>query len=392
MNTFPNISLRHLKHKNQNNICLIFPYNETLINISKKELKAKWSKTHSCWHVKNTPTQLKLIFKVFKGHANIKSNELFDKPIIKNEQSSKKKSRNLNDEQKNTLNNFYKYLKGKRFSKSTVDTYTYLIADFIEFHNQKQIKELNSRDVELFNEYKCTQKYSVNTQRQFTSALKWFIKFYPTIQISELHLSRPKKSKKLPIVLSQEEVIKLIAVTTNLKHRAIIALIYSCGLRISEIINLKLEDLFIDRRQIVVKDGKGRKDRYVTLAESFLPLLRNYLTSYNPKKYFIEGPKEGKYSSSSIRKFLTKSKMKAGIRRPISPHTLRHSFATHLLENGVGLRHIQELLGHAKPETTMIYTHVAKKDLLDIKSPLDTAIEKLEKTQNEEQKFLISGK
>ncbi|MGY0425436.1 MAG: tyrosine-type recombinase/integrase [Polaribacter sp.] len=205
------------------------------------------------------------------------------------------------------------------------------------------------------------------------------IKLYSDCKIDSLLLERPKKSRILPTVLSQREVITLLQVTKNLKHRAIIALLYSAGLRIGELISLELSHIDIARRQILVKSGKGRKDRYVILANSFLPLLQNYLSTYNPTYFFVEGGIKTPYSASSIRKFLHRSTELSKISKKVTPHTLRHSYATHLLENGIGLRHIQELLGHSKPETTMIYTHVAKKDLLEIKSPLDTLLESLAK-------------
>mgnify|MGYP002628338216 CR=1 FL=1 len=206
-----------------------------------------------------------------------------------------------------------------------------------------------------------------------------------------MELKRPKKSRILPSVLSQEEVVTLLQVTRNLKHRAILALLYSAGLRIGELIALELKNIHIDRRQLLIKSGKGRKDRYVVLADSFLPLLQNYVITYAPKRYFVEGPEGACYSASSVRKFLHHSARLARIERVITPHTLRHSYATHMLENGIGLRYIQELLGHSKPETTMIYTHVAKKDLLDIKSPLDTILLSLANRDKKEQKFLLSG-
>nr|WP_321235680.1 tyrosine-type recombinase/integrase [uncultured Psychroserpens sp.] len=207
-----------------------------------------------------------------------------------------------------------------------------------------------------------------------------------------MELQRPKKSKKLPEVLSIEEILRLIQVTHNLKHRAIITLLYSGGLRIGELINLKLIDININRKQIHIRQSKGRKDRYIVLSDSFLPLFQNYYLSYLPKVYFVEGPKGTSYSASSVRKFLKRSCKLANIKRSITPHTLRHSYATHLLEQGVGLRHIQMLLGHSKPETTMIYTHVARKDLMQVKSPLDRALDDLNKNGKNSQKFLILGK
>lgn len=236
------------------------------------------------------------------------------------------------------------------------------------------------------------RNYSISTQRQFISAVKQFIIFYPNTGISNLALTRPKKSKILATVLSQEEMISIIQHTKNLKHRAILALIYSAGLRISELLNLKLAHIQIQRKQLLIKSAKGRKDRYVILADSFMPLLQNYLMTYQPEIYFVEGTKGKPYSASSVRKFLFRSCKAATIHRTVTPHTLRHSYATHLLESGVGLRHIQELLGHSRPETTMIYTHVARKDLLVIQSPLDSAIKQLTKNQNDDQKFLLSRK
>ncbi|MDT7829812.1 tyrosine-type recombinase/integrase [Pricia sp. S334] len=137
-----------------------------------------------------------------------------------------------------------------------------------------------------------------------------------------------------------------------MKHRAILVLTYSVGLRIREVLSLQLHHIDIDRRQLLVKNAKGRKDRNVILAESFLRLFENYFSTYAPKKYFVEGPIGSRYSAASVRAFLKRSCERAGIKKRVTPHTLRHSFATHLMGNGVGLRHVQEILGHAKPETT----------------------------------------
>lgn len=390
MKELPIITLKRVRHRNDNQICLEFDYNKDLLKIAKSSLNAKWSMTLKCWYIKNNPKNLKLIFSVFKRNAFIDSSSLFTK-LQKPVSPKRKRERKLSNNNKTLINNYFKYLKGKRYSKSTIDTYTYFIADLIEYYNDKDLKTIDNRAIELFIETVFIKRhYSISTHRQFISAVKLFSKFYPNCQIDELQLQRPKKSRKLPTVLSQEEVIDVIRCSQNLKHRAIIALIYSCGLRISELLNLRLNDINIDRRQLIVKSGKGRKDRYVVLAESFLPLLQNYFITYNPSIFFVEGSKGKPYSASSIRKFLHRYCKMAKINKTVTPHTLRHSYATHLLEQGVDLRYIQELLGHAKPETTMIYTHVARKDLLDIRSPLDTALASLTKTQKGEQKFLLS--
>ena len=383
MKKIPTIFLEYKDYKKTPQLLVKFKYNDYLLNLLRKIPAATWSTSLKTWYLKDTKENLNLIISTFKGITTIDSCKLTKK---------KKFKRNLTDSEKTLLNNFYLYLKGKRYSKSTIQTYTLFIADFINFHTKTPLAELTNRDVELFIETVFIErKYSISSQRQFISALKIFIVFYPQTKINDLSLERPKKSRTLPNVLSQEEVLRIIQLTKNLKHRAIIVLLYSSGLRIGEVTGLLLKNIDILRKQIKVEGGKGRKDRFVVLATSYLPLLHNYLTTFKPALYFIEGPTGKKYSESSIRKFLFKSVQKAGISKKVTPHTLRHSYATHLLENGVGLRHIQELLGHAKPETTMIYTHVAKKDLLDIQSPLDTILLNLDKNDKREQKFLLSG-
>jgi len=393
MSSLPIISLRIGVHRKEKQIFIGFKHDWALINVVKHIPNAKWSATLKSWYVKNNPENLRQIMSVFKGHAFVDNSQLLNKQETKTNRFPNKQKRKLTDEQRQLLNNFYKYLKGKRYSKSTVETYSFFIADFIEFNTKKKLLTLTNRDVELFIESVFIKRnYSISTQRQFISAVKQFIQFFPETEISNMALTRPKKSKKLPTVLSPEEVIAIIQQTRNLKHRAFITLIYSAGLRIGELLSLKLSDFNLERKQLHIKNSKGRKDRYVTLADSFIPILKNYITTYNPKIYFVEGFLGKPYSASSVRKVLFRSCKAAGIHRKVTPHTLRHSYATHLLENGVGLRHIQELLGHAKPETTMIYTHVARKDLMDIASPLDTAIKQLSKSDKLEQKFLLSRK
>jgi site-specific recombinase XerD len=381
--SYPTIYLEQSNHKKELRLLLKFNYNTTLIDLTKKLDGAKWSRTLQCWHVLFTKENIILVKKKFKNYTTINLDKLPKKELFR---------KNLKASEKNLLNNFYLFLKGKRYSQSTIQTYTFFVADFVNFYTNKLLKEVTNRDVELFIEKVFIERnYSVSSQRQFISALKIFIVFYPHTKINDLVLERPKRSRKLPNVLSQEEVLSIIQNTKNLKHRAIIALIYSCGLRISELINMRLTDFHIERKQLIVKNGKGRKDRYVSLADSFLPLLSNYYYSYKPTIYFVEGQNGGKYSAESVRQFLRKSCLSANIHKIVTPHTLRHSYATHLLENGVDIRHIQSLLGHAKPETTMIYTHVKRKDLMEIQNPLDVALQKINKSDNGKNKLLLSG-
>jgi integrase/recombinase XerD len=382
MKNLPNIFLEQKVHKKTPQLLIRFKYDNTLIKSIRSIEGAQWSRTLKSWYLNDTKENLDLILNTFKNITTIDSSKLPKQELFK---------RNLTESQKKLLNNFYLYLKGKRYSDSTIQTYTFFVADFVNFHTKTSLEELTNRDVELFIEKVFIERnYSVSSQRQFISALKIFIIFYPDTKINDLVLERPKKSRKLPSVLSQEEVLEIIRCTQNLKHRAIIALIYSCGLRISELINLKLVDFHIERKQLIVKNGKGRKERYVSLADSFLPLLSNYYHSYKPKTYFVEGLNGGKYSTESVRQFLRKSCAKALIKKTVTPHTLRHSYATHLLENGVDIRYIQSLLGHSRPETTMIYTHVKRKDLMDIQNPLDIALQKLNKIDKDKGNVLLS--
>ena len=294
------------------------------------------------------------------------------------------KAKQLTPVDKANLRGFVKYMRGKVLSESTVRTYYIHILDFTIFLKGKAVKDIVNRDVERFVEDVCvSRKYSVSTHRQVISAIKQFGSFHPDCGIDNPTLERPHKSRFLPVVLSKQEVIDLLRNTRNLKHKAVLALLYSSGLRIGELINLELNDIDVDRRQIFIRNGKGRKDRYVIMAESFRQLFHNYLMTYKPKLFFVEGQKEGEqYTPTSIRQFLKRACKLARIFKKVTPHTLRHSYATHLLEQGVDLRYIQELLGHSRPETTMIYTHVSKRDMLNIESPLDTLIKQMSAPEN----------
>ncbi|MBT8235653.1 MAG: site-specific integrase [Bacteroidia bacterium] len=291
------------------------------------------------------------------------------KPIQKNFETL------LHERQHAILELYVQYLGGLRLSPSTISTYRSFIVFLLLYWKERPLHELDNESVQRFIEVVVKRrKYGISTHRQLVSALKHFGDRFTKSGIEPEGIQRPRKSRHLPTVLSKKEVIDLLRVTYNLKHRTILALLYSCGLRIGEVLQLRLANIDLDRRQLVVVQSKGRKDRYIVLAESTVPLLLNYVSSYKPQQYLFQGEKGGPYSASSIRNFLRRSCRKAGIKKRVTPHTLRHSYATHLIENGVNLRLVQELLGHSKPETTMIYTHVAKKDLLSVQSPLDTTL------------------
>ncbi|MGI9530963.1 site-specific tyrosine recombinase/integron integrase [Lutimonas sp.] len=367
-----------------------FAYNDELIAVS-RHLGAYWNRQLTCWYL---PFSKQHIEDAKRAYGRLRMVN-FDKTIrysaskpVSRERLVKKirgiRSKQLTAEDKRRLRGFVKYLRGKLLSESTVRTYYIHILDFTIYLKGKAIVDIENRDVERFVEDVCvSRKYSVSTHRQVISAIKQFASFHPACRIENPGLERPHKSRFLPVVLSKQEVIDLLRNTRNLKHKAVLALLYSSGLRIGELINLELNDIDVDRRQIFIRNGKGRKDRYVIMAESFRQLFQNYLMTYKPKRFFVEGQKEGEqYTPTSIRQFLKRACKLARINKKVTPHTLRHSYATHLLEQGVDLRYIQELLGHSRPETTMIYTHVSKRDMLNIESPLDTLIKQMTTPQN----------
>lgn len=287
---------------------------------------------------------------------------------------------------------FREYLLARRYSQSTVGVYSSFIQQFLDYLGNTPAERATNSDAEAFLEYMVLKRrIAISTHRQAISALKQFAAFLPECDISPEGLVRPRRSHKLPSVLGEAEVIRLLQATRNLKHRAILALMYSCGLRIGELLQLKWKHIDLERRQVWVRNGKGRKDRQVVLAERIIPLLKNYRNTYQSVNYFAEGSPGKCYSPSSIRAFLKRSAKRANILKRITPHTLRHSYATHLLENGVDIRYIQELLGHAKPETTMVYTHISRRDLLSIQSPLDLIQGTIHKSDNHSTDLRLSG-
>ncbi|MDI9512668.1 MAG: tyrosine-type recombinase/integrase [Bacillota bacterium] len=188
-----------------------------------------------------------------------------------------------------------------------------------------------------------------------------------------IDLERPKKEKKLPEILSKNEISKLLKAVKNLKHKAILYLVYSAGLRVGEVVKLKPTDIDSDRMLIPIIQGKGKKDRYTILSETALSILRQYVKVYKPEHWLFPGQHPDKHlTERSVQKVFDNARIDAKIRKDVSVHNLRHSFATHLLEGGVNLRYIQELLGHSSSKTTEIYTHVTQKNLSNIISPLDT--------------------
>lgn len=264
-------------------------------------------------------------------------------------------------------------MKMMRYSDSTYRTYRYMFREFLKYTYPKKLHQITETDILLFQrqlvvERKCSRAY----QNQSINAIKFYLEHVLGWDRQVYALQRPRAKQSLPLVLSVEEVKRLFECTSNLKHKTILMTIYSAGLRVSEVLNLKIGDIDSDRMHIRVVNGKGDKDRHTILSRRLLSILREYYLEYAPKNYLFESYNGTQYSASSVRKVLQRSVKRAGIDKAVKVHTLRHSFATHLLENGTNLRYIQDLLGHTSAKTTEIYTHVSSKKLSDVISPLDT--------------------
>ncbi len=269
--------------------------------------------------------------------------------------------------------NFIEKLQEMRYSPHTIQTYTSLFEEFINFYHRFDITRIDEHQIIAFLRHLVTErKVSISYQNQSINAIKFYYERVLGSQRKIYLVDRPRTEKTLPIVLSPEETQQILVAPTNLKHRAILTTIYSAGLRVSEAIALKKSDIDSKRMQIRVSQAKGKKDRYTLLSPKTLDLLRRYVTQYKPQEYLFEGPSNQPYSDRSIQSILKEAVKKAGIEKRITVHTLRHSFATHLLEAGTDLRYIQSLLGHESSRTTEIYTHITTKGFDQIKSPLDS--------------------
>lgn len=268
-----------------------------------------------------------------------------------------------------------KRLKIKRYSESTVKTYKSLLSNFFNYYSDQEIDKINRNDIQAYLLHLIDSGYSESLQNQAINAIKFFYEKVLNHPRTIYKAERPKREKRLPTVLSSGEVRSIFNQVENIKHKTILVVIYSSGFRISELLNLKINDIDSKRMLIHIKGSKGRKDRLVILSEVALKMLRQYYIDYKPKTWLFEGANSGKYSASSCRSILKRAVLKAGIKKHVTLHTLRHSFATHLLESGTDIRYIQSLLGHNSSRTTEIYTHVSQTHLQKIKSPLDLTTE-----------------
>ena len=341
------------------------------------------------WHIPDNDEIIEKLDGLFAGNAildysaikhvpgeNVKKYEpeIVANKNLKTEKEADKKTLLLSEKSKADIEKFRKWLEVNRYPVTTIRTYTGMIATFLKFVSPKEAEECDSEDlVRIVDEYILPNGLSHSFQNQMVSAVK---KFYGKIYRSVLNpgdISRPRPQHRLPNVLSKDEVKKILDSVINEKHRVMLSLIYGCGLRRSEVLELLPADVDRDRKLIQVRLSKGFKDRLVPLSDKLVQMIDLYLLHYKPVKYLFEGQYVGKrYSPESLEKVFRTAYEKAGIKKKdITLHGLRHSYATHLLEAGTDLRYIQALLGHKSSRTTEIYTHVTTHSIQNIRSPFD---------------------
>ena len=260
----------------------------------------------------------------------------------------------------------------RNYSPRTIASYISSLNNFAEWLIQEKVNQVTDKEVEKYLYHlKKNRNRSISGMKQTVASLKILFTDILKKEIPDSLNIRFRKEEKIPVVLSEEEVAAVIKAVHNLKHKVILMTIYSAGLRLSECLALTVADMDFDRYQIRIRQGKGKKDRQTVLSRTLLSEMKDYLIKFCPKIFLFEGQKGGRYSASSVQAIMKRAVKKSGIKKHATVHTLRHSFATHLLENGTDIRFIQELLGHKRLETTQIYTHISKIAFDRIKSPLD---------------------
>lgn len=370
MTTRPKITLEYGKLSQQDVVLVKFIFNKTIINRLKELFPARWSAPLSCWLIAKEEFDLHHFFDAFSDLAYIDYLALKTK---KKGMTPEPVERDDSHRSKITLPKGYvEMLKQKRYSENTIRSYVHYFEDFMAHFRDAPLDEITTDKI---NDYILglikEKNISASQQNQRINAIKFYYEKVLQRDRQTYLIQRPLKERRLPAVLSKDEIRRMLEKTENLKHRTILLLIYSAGLRRSELINLKISDVNSDRMLLRINGGKGKKDRFTLLSGSVLTLLREYFKTYRPKEWLFEGSKGGQYSPTSLHKIIKKSAERAGIKKRVHLHMLRHSFATHLLEQGTNIRLIQEILGHESIKTTEIYTHISSQDLKTVKNPAD---------------------
>jgi integrase/recombinase XerD len=317
-----------------------------------------WSDAYSMYYIPNRKENLNLIFETFKGIAWVNCNHFFaNKPInlsnIKPDVSWYR-DRPVKEGHRACPEEYLLKLELKRYSLNTVKIYVLFFEAFINHFPEMELSKFDENDIREYLQKLVQEGKSNSYINQAVNSIKFYFEVVKGMPNRFYSIERPRKEKKLPTVISKKEVSNLINTLVNIKHKCIVSLLYASGLRLNELINLKPKDIESDRMVILVRGGKGNRDRYTLLSDSLLINLREYFKEYKPREYLFEGANGGEYTGTSVQAIVRKAAYNAGIVKKVTPHTLRHSFATHLLENGTDLRYIQSLLGHRSSTTTEI--------------------------------------
>lgn len=366
----PNITLKKGVHNDKKVIRIEFPFNVHINDVLRKNTTAAWSKTLKCWFMPEEDFELEYFSNLFKDHALVDYSALKIEtqktvPVLKKRDYSHRKKVQI-------PRGYLELLEQKRYSESTVKTYIHYFEEFMDYFQNLELPEITTEEINRYIlELISTRNISISQQNQRINSIKFYFEKVLRRDKEYYQIDRPHKERKLPDVLSKEEIGEMLKATKNLKHKTIIAIIYSCGLRRSESINIKINDIDSKRMLIKIRGAKGKKDRYVQLSPNILPLLRNYYRREKPDIWIFEGAPGKQYSEMSVYNVIKNAAKNAGIKKRVYPHILRHSYATHHLEQGTDLRFIQEWLGHDSSKTTEIYTHVSNNSFIKFKNPFD---------------------
>lgn len=353
LSNLSNYSISLGTHRAQEVIWIQFPKNDLLIKEIKNLVGSRWSATQKCWYVCDTKNYRQLFNLPLKtmGKQALGRIELVNKPAF---------------------DRFLEQMKLKGFSQNTIRTYSVEFAQLLYTLKTYPIDSLSPDRLRAYFIY-CIDKLKLkeNTLHSRMNAIKFYFEQVIHREKFFFDIPRPQKPSLLPKVIDKKDIKKLLTVIENPKHHLMLSLCYGMGLRVSEVVNLKIEHIDSKRMQVLLSGAKGKKDRYVNLPESILENLRSYYLEYKPNDFLFEGQYGGQYSIRSVQAIFKNGMIKAKINKKVGIHSLRHSYATHLMEYGTDITFIQTLLGHNDIKTTQIYTKVSTKHISKIKSPLD---------------------
>lgn len=384
------ITLQPLHHRGQESIALQYKNNAELNRLVRMLPKAKWSQSNRCWYVPLGEASYQQIVQALKGKAALDTTALKDYlgkkkkitatlPLVSKQTIIKPASATaawkLSPENLEALEKFVERLKLKAYSPSTIKTYRNEFLQLLQLLKHKPVQELKPDDLRRYMLYAMEQEgIKENSAHSRLNALKFYFEQVLGRGKFFWEIPRPKRPILLPKLLNETEIARLFNALANKKHKALLFTAYSGGLRVSEVVKLKLTDIDSQRMQLLIREAKGKKDRYVNLSPVLLDILRSYIKEQKPrpKKYLFESGQTGTaYPTRTVQQLFSQAKHKAGIRKEVGIHSLRHSFATHLLDKGTDIRYIKDILGHFNIKTTERYLHVSKKKLVNILSPFD---------------------